>query len=135
MSGFVDALGVVSTIGSNGGHSTVDLPEQGGDPSAITRSATGQIRGNDLASACVKLKVLLPPGSVLRWLPQIADVNPEASAVDDQVDRAIVRVHTKRDLTKRPEPPRQGRVIGNGNPHLELSASDRRNPSVCLSGG
>jgi hypothetical protein len=66
--GFVNTLGIVGTICRDGGHSIVDLPEQGWNPSAIMRSTAGQIRGNDLACVRVNRKVQLPPGPVLRWL-------------------------------------------------------------------
>ncbi len=95
VSGFVNGLGIVGTVCRDGGHSIVDLPEQGENPSAIMRSTTGQIRGDDLASAHVHCKVQLPPGSVLRWPPQIADVNPEAGAVDEQVDWLMARDQRK----------------------------------------
>jgi hypothetical protein len=119
MGGFVNTLGIVGTICRDRGHSIVDLPEQGGDPSAIRRSATGQIRGDDLATGSVHSNVQLPPGPVLRWLPQIADVNPEAGTVDEQVDWLLARDRAKRELTERLEPPRQSRVIGNGELHLK----------------
>ena len=119
MSGLVNTLGIVGTICRDGGQLIVDLPEQGGNPSAIMRSTTGEIRGDDLASARVHRKVQLPPGPVFRWLPQIANVNPEAGAVDEQVDGPMACDRTKRELTKRLEPPRQGRVVGNGELHLK----------------
>ena len=97
----------------------IDLPEQDGNPSAIMRSTTGQIRGNDLASVRVNRKVQLPPSPVLRWLPQIADVNSEAGAVDEQVDRPMARNRTKRKLTERLESSGQGRVVRNGELHLK----------------
>jgi hypothetical protein len=62
------------------------------------------------SSVRVNRKVQLPPSPVLRWLPQIADVNPEACTVDEQVDWSIACDCTKRDLTERLDPPRQGRV-------------------------
>ncbi len=49
----------------------------------------------------------------------MADVNPEARAVDEQVDRSMARDRTKRDLTERLEPPGQSRVVGNGELHLK----------------
>jgi hypothetical protein len=119
MGGFVNTLGIVGTICRDGSHSTVDLLEHDGNPSAIMRSATGQIRGNDLASVRVNRNVQLPPCPLLRWLPQIADVNPEARTVDEQVDRPMARDCAKWDLTERPEPPGQGRVVGNGDLHLK----------------
>ena len=97
----------------------VDLPKHSGNPSAIMRSPTGQIRGDDLASVRVDHEVQLPPGPVFRRLPQMADVNPEARAVDEQVDRSMARDRTKRDLTERLEPPAQRRVVRNGDLHLE----------------
>ncbi len=42
-------------------------------------------------------------------------MNPEASAVDEQVDRPTVRGRTNRDLTECLEPPQQRRVVGNGD--------------------
>ena len=81
MSHLVNTLGVVGTACRDRSHSTVELLEQDGNPSAIMRSTTGQIRGDDLASVRVNRKV---------QLPQIADVNPEAGAGDEQVDRPIV---------------------------------------------
>jgi hypothetical protein len=63
--------------------------------------------------------VQLPPGPVFRWLPQIADVNPEAGAVDEQVDRPMARDRAKRELTERLQPPGQRRVVGNGDLHLK----------------
>ncbi len=97
----------------------VDLPKHGENPSAVMRSTTGQIRGDDLASVRVERKVQLPPGPVFRRLPQMADVNPEARAVDEQVDRPMARDRTKRDLTERLEPPGQSRVVRNRDLHLE----------------
>ena len=81
--GFVDTLGIVGTICRAGSYTTVDPLEQDGNPSAIMRWATGQIRGNDLASGHVNRKVQLTPSPFLRWLPQIADVNSEPSTVDE----------------------------------------------------
>ena len=97
----------------------VDRPKQGGNPSAIMRSTTGEIRSDDLASVRVDRKVQLPPGPVLWRLPQMADMNPEAGAVDEQVDRPMARDRTKRDLTERLEPPGQSRVVGNGDLHVK----------------
>jgi len=118
--GFVDALGIVGTIWRAGSYTTVDPLEQDGNPSAIKRSTTGQIRGNDLASVRVYREMQFPPSPFLRWRSQIADVNPETCTVDEQVDRSITRHRIKRNLTERPEPPRQSRVIGNGDLHLKL---------------
>ena len=42
----------------------------------------------------------------------IADVNPEARAVDEQVDRSMARDRTKRDLTDCLESPGRSRVVG-----------------------
>ena len=95
MSGLVNSLGVVGTICRDGGHSSVVLPEQHGNLSAIMRSTAGQIRGDDLSSVRVNRKVQLPPCPFLRWLPQLADVNPEAGTVDEQVDRPITRARRK----------------------------------------
>jgi hypothetical protein len=91
-----------------------------GNPSAIRRSATGQIRGNDLASGRVDRKVQLSPDPVLRCLPQIADVNLKTRTVDERVDTSMVRDRTKRDLTERGDPPRQSRVIRNRDIQFEL---------------
>ena len=71
---------------------------------------------------CLTTFLPFPWGEVpggLRRLSQIADVNPETHTVDEQVDRPIARYRTKRDLTERLVPPRQGRVIGNGDLHLK----------------
>jgi hypothetical protein len=84
------------------------------------RSATGQIRGDDLASARVNRKVQLSPGPVLRWLPQIADVNPETRTVGEQVDSSLARDRTKREFTERREPPGQSRVIRNRDVQFEF---------------
>ena len=97
----------------------VDLPKHGGNPSAIMRSTTGEIRGNDLARARVDHEVQFPPSPVLWRFPQMADVNPEAGAVDEQVDRPMARDRTKLDLTERLEPPGQSRVVGNGDLHVK----------------
>ncbi len=97
----------------------LDLPKHGGNPSAIMRSTIGQIRGDDLTRARVDREVQFPPGPVFRRLPPIADVNPEARAVDEQVDRSMARDRTKRDLTERLESPGQSRMVGNRNLHLE----------------
>ena len=105
MSSLVNTLGVVGTVCRDRGHSTVELLEQDGNPSAIMRSTIGQIRGDDLARVRVEREVQLPPDPVLRRLPQIAHVNPETCTVDEQVDRSIARDHTKRDLTERLDPP------------------------------
>ena len=115
VSSFVGALGIVGTVCRDGGHSIVDLPEQGGNPSAIMRSTTGEIRGDDLTRARVDRKVQLPPGPVFRRLPQMADMNPEAGAVDEQVDRPMARDRATREFTERLEPPGQRRVVGNGD--------------------
>jgi hypothetical protein len=49
----------------------------------------------------------------------MADVNPEAGAVDEQVDRPMARDRTTRDLAERLEPPGQRRVVGNGDLHVK----------------
>jgi hypothetical protein len=83
------------------------------------RSTTGQIRGNDLACVRVNRKVQLPPGPSLRWLPQIADVNPEAGAVDEQVDRSVRQWPAELNVTELRQPPRQRGVIWNREIDLE----------------
>ena len=97
----------------------VDLPKHSGNPSAIMRSTTGEIRGDDLASVRVDHEVQLPPGPVFRRLPQRADVNPEARAVDEQVVRSMARDRTKRDLTELLQPSGQSCVVRNEDLHLE----------------
>ena len=79
------------------------------------RPVSGQIRCDDLTCISIDSEVQLPPGPSLRWLPQIADVNPEAGAVDEQVDRPIVRDRGKRQFPERPQPPAQSGVVGYGD--------------------
>jgi hypothetical protein len=98
------------------------------------RTASGQIRCDKLTCISIDSEVQLPPCPSLRRLPQIADVDSEASAVDEQVDRSMARERMKRDLTERLEAPGQRRVIGNGDLHLNISARERKKPSVCRSG-
>ena len=61
----------------------LDLPKQVWYPSRVTRSKRCQIGGDDLTRAGVDGEVQLPPSLVLRWFPQMADVNPETSTVDE----------------------------------------------------
>ncbi len=49
----------------------------------------------------------------------MADVNPEARAVDEQVDRSTARDRTKRDLAKLLEPSGQSRMVGNRDLHVQ----------------
>ena len=78
----------------------------------------------------------------------MADVNPEARAVDEQVDRPMARDRTKRDLTERLEPPGQSRVVRNRDLHVkhvyqgtqealglpERKVEDQANRQSCLDG-
>jgi hypothetical protein len=68
-----------------------DLSGHGGHPNAVMRSATGQIRGNDLTTIRISREVELPPGPVAWWLPQIADVSPDSGIVNEQVEGPIAR--------------------------------------------
>ncbi len=61
----------------------LDLPKQSGHPSRVTRSTTGQIRGDDLTRIGVDSEVQLPPSPSLGRFPQVADVNPEPRTVDE----------------------------------------------------
>ena len=49
----------------------------------------------------------------------MADVNPEARAVDEQVDRLIALDSAERDLTELLQPSGQSCVVRNGDLHLE----------------
>ena len=61
----------------------VDLPKHSGNPSAIMRSTTGQIRGDDLTGTGINREVQLPPSPVLRWFPEMTDVDPEPRTIDE----------------------------------------------------
>jgi len=97
------------------------------------RSTGGHIRGNCLAIGRVDRKVRLLLGPVLWWLPQIAHVNSETRAVDEQVDKSMV-VTTRNEISPRALT-RRDRLVwsGMGSSTSSMSASDRQNPSVCRS--
>ncbi len=149
VSGLVNTLGVVGAICRHGRHLIVDSPKQGGYPSRVTRSVTGQIRGHDLARARIHRKVQLSPGPLLGWSPQMTDMDPETGAVDEQADRALARDRRKVDYPQVLEPPGQRRMVGNGELQLEhvgqgtqeaLSLSKRKvedhaNRQSCLNRG
>ena len=71
----VDDQCIVGTISDNGRHRIVDLSEQHGNPSAVTRPTTGQIRGNDLARARVDDDVQFPPAHARL----IAELRPQTN--------------------------------------------------------
>ena len=74
LSRLVDPLGVVVTISRDGRYRTVDLFEQHGYPSRVTRSTRCQIRGNDLARGRVDCEVQFAPSPVLWRFLRMAEV-------------------------------------------------------------
>ncbi len=119
LSCLVDARRIVGTIGRHGCHRILELFDQGGDPSTVRRSTTGQIRGDHLTRTGINSEVQLPPSAVLRRFPHTADVNPEPRTADEQMDRSIRGEPAELDLAELPKPPQQGPVIRDREIQLE----------------
>ena len=83
------------------------------------RPSSSQIRCDDLTCIRVDSEVQLPPSPIPRRFLYMTDVNPEPSAVDEQVDRSIRGEPAEADLTEFPQPPRQGRMVGDREIDLE----------------
>src|SRR5215213_6875550 len=90
--GAVDTSLIVGSITDEGGEGTWDLLEQGPDLGATIDIVTGQLRGEDLSSVGIHPDVQLAPGSalpgaVLLNQPLAGATQPQACAVDQQVNR------------------------------------------------
>jgi hypothetical protein len=102
---FVNGPGVVCAIRRDGCYLIVDLFEQHGHPRTVSCPSASQIRGDDLTRTGINSEVQLPPSSVLGRFSQMADVNPQTRAIDEQMDRSIVPGCTKGNLAELPETP------------------------------
>jgi hypothetical protein len=88
----------------------------------------GEIGGEDLTCMSVDTEVQLPPGPVPGRSLDVPDVNPEPSAVDEQMDRSIGGEPTAPNVTKLLQSPRQGRVIGDRQIDFELLDKGTKEP-------
>ena len=99
MCSFINGLGVVRAVGGYGHDGVDDLVQQGWDLSAVMRSASGQIRCNDLTRLSIYSEVQLAPSPVSGRVLHVTDVNPEACAVDEYMNRPARGEPTDTDLT------------------------------------
>ncbi len=58
----------------------------------------------------------------------MADVNPESSTIDEQMDRSICRESAEPDLAELLDPPGQSRVVRNRDLHLEHVGKGTQEP-------
>ncbi len=100
LSRLIDALSIVGTIRTEGRHSPIGLLEQGGNPSAVLGAATGQVGGDDLTGIRIDGQVQLPPSPLLGRLAEMTDVDSDARAVDEQMQRPVGRERVDLDLAR-----------------------------------
>ena len=119
MGSFVNGPGVVRAVGGYGRNGVENLLQQWRDSSAVMRSASGQIRGDDLTRRSIHSEVELAPSPVSGRVLDMPDVNSESCTVDEYVNRLTRRELTHTDLTKFLQTPRQRGMIGDREVDLE----------------
>ena len=116
---FVNGPGVIRAVGGYGRNGVIKLLKQVRDRSAVMRSASGQMRRDDLTCISINSEVELPPSPVPGRFLQMADVNPEPCTVDEYVDRPIGREAAKPNAAELCQTPRQCGVIRDREIRLE----------------
>ena len=119
LSGFVHGTGVVRTVGRDRREGLIYLLKQGRNLGRVMRPTARQIRCNDLTRASVDREVQFSPSPVPGRFPQMTDMNPEPSAVDEQMDRSIRGEPAKSNVPELLQPPGQRRMVGDREVHLE----------------
>ena len=116
---FVNGPGVIRAVGGYGRNGVIKLLKQVRDRSAVMRSASGQIRRDDLTRLGTYGEMQLAPSPVSGGFLDMADVNPESCTIDEYVDRPIGRKPAKLNVTEPLQSPRQSRMVRGRKVNLE----------------
>ncbi len=110
--GLVHQLFVVSPIGGKRRKVRLDVVQERRYSCGVSGLAGCKIRSDDVTCLAVDGEVDLSPGSTFRRPTGVSNMDFEAAAVDQQMDRprAVPRQH--RDLSEVSDPPRDRTVVG-----------------------
>ena len=127
----VDAFGVVRAVGADRSERPFDLHRQRGYAGSVGRALAGEIRRDDLASTGVDRNVEFAPIPVSWRLAEVADMDREPRAVDQNVDWLVASGRTDRELPELLGPSLDRRVVGDSAVQTE-QREQRSEEAFCL---